>query len=357
MSEKRCIICNKPYNYNYKMFGRSCLDNMYELLGFRKPFRILNKENYLCTKIAWRNHKFFLNKNKKYELAKKYIALSYLNKMNYNSLDDIKDKIKNDINGISIFSKVIKNSIVFSLNEIYKLYNYSQKFDNLIKELQSLDWEKIDKETAKNFIKNFSFIFDVTKKTSPISYVVFYSMQYIFWKIVIVGGILTSKPLSARLLSNSLTLFGKEPKNLDINDEKTLNDIKDDALFKKKIKELIEEYGKEKGRFNIKDYEKDGILIKFEKGDLLYALHDATMFANAEKNDNNTWNLEIEINDTYDFTDFKELKEYADKEDSILTDIFSTLLNNFGVVSSEYGVIKKYDIKIKFDLNNYVVEY
>ena len=137
------IICNKPYNYNYKMFGRSCLDNMYELLGFRKPFRILNKENYLCTKIAWKNHKFFLNKNKKYELAKKYIALSYLNKMNYNSLDDIKDKIKNDINGISIFSKVIKNSIVFSLNEIYKLYN-------------------------------FSFIFDITKKTSPISYVVLY---------------------------------------------------------------------------------------------------------------------------------------------------------------------------------------
>ena len=76
-----------------------------------------------------------------------------------------------------------------------------------------------------------------------------------------------------------------------------------------------------------------------------------------KKNDNNTWNLQIGINDTYDFTDFKELKEYTDKEDSILTDIFSTLLNNFGVVSSEYGVIKKYDIKIKFDLNNYVVEY
>lgn len=53
-----------------------------------------------------------------------------------------------------------------------------------------------------------------------------------------------------------------------------------------------------------------------------------------KKNKDNTWNLEIEINDTYDFTDFKELKEYADKED-VVTDIFSTLLNNFGVVSSE----------------------
>ena len=75
MSEKRCIICNKPYDYHYSMFGRGCLDNLYELLGFSKPFKILNKENYLCTRIAWRNHKFFLNRNKKRELAKKYIAL------------------------------------------------------------------------------------------------------------------------------------------------------------------------------------------------------------------------------------------------------------------------------------------
>lgn len=111
MEGKRCIICNKPYNYHYKMFGRSCLDNLYELLGFSKPFKILNKENYLCTRIAWRNHKFFLNKSKKHELAKKYIALSYLNKMNYNLLDDIKEKIRNDINGISIFSKEITNTI------------------------------------------------------------------------------------------------------------------------------------------------------------------------------------------------------------------------------------------------------
>ncbi len=97
MDEKRCIICNKPYDYHYSMCGRGCLDNLYSLLGFSKPFRILNKENYLCTRIAWRNHKFFLNKNKKQELAKKYIALNYLNKMNYSSLDNIKETIKNDI--------------------------------------------------------------------------------------------------------------------------------------------------------------------------------------------------------------------------------------------------------------------
>ena len=67
----------------------------------------------------------------------------------------------------------------------------------------------------------------------------------------------------------------------------------------------------------------------------------------ANKDKENKWNFEIEIIDTYDFTDFKALKEYADGK-NVITDIFSTLLNNFGVVSSEYGVIKIYDVKIKF---------
>lgn len=48
---------------------------------------------YLCNRIAWKNHKFFLNKKKKYDLAQKYIALNYLNRMNYEFLDDIKEKI------------------------------------------------------------------------------------------------------------------------------------------------------------------------------------------------------------------------------------------------------------------------
>ncbi len=25
INEKRCILCNKPYNYKYKMFGRDVL--------------------------------------------------------------------------------------------------------------------------------------------------------------------------------------------------------------------------------------------------------------------------------------------------------------------------------------------
>ena len=93
---------------------------------------------------------------------------------------------------------------------------------------------------------------------------------------------------------------------------------------------------------------KEDVLIRFEGGDLLYALHNATMYVKAKKDKENKWNFEIEINDTYDFTDFKDLKEYADAKEGKLRDIFSSTLNNLGVVSSEYGVIKTYNLKIKF---------
>lgn len=356
INEKRCALCNKPYNYKYRMFGRSCLDNMYMLLGFSKPPKFIwNKELYLCTKIAWKNHKIFLSKDKKYALAQKYIALNYLNKIEYGALDSIKGKILTDINNISAFSKNKGDTVSFFLNDIYKLYNYTQRFDELIKEFKNTNWEQIDKSFAERFIKSISFIFDINKKVDPISYAVFYSMQYTFWQIVVIGGMLKDKKLSARLLSNSLSLLGKEPKDLIIQDEVTDNLLIKSSVFNDKIKELIEKYGKDNETFDLKDYEKDGISLNFEGGDLLYSLHKATMFVKVIKNENDTWNLEGDIKDTYDFTEFKDLKEYVDNKESVFTNIFSTLLNNFGVVSYEYGVIKKYNVNIKFNFSNYKI--
>ena len=350
MEEKRCLLCNKPYNYKYEMFGRGCLDNLYELLGFSKSPRIIfNKELNLCTRIAWRNHKFFLNKSKKYALAQKYIALTYINMMNYESLNDIKEKISNDIKNIKIFSKIIIETIPISLNEIYKLFNYSQKFNKLLEEAKKINWEEVDKKVAENFIKSMSFIFDVSKKNSPIAYSVFYAMQYTFWQVVVVGGLLNGKKLSSMLLFNSLSIIGKKPKDLTIKDDDIIELIIKCEAFKEKINELILKYGQDKDEFiTDNDSLPEDILIRFEEGDLLYALHDATMLVKAKKDKDNKWNFEIEINDTYDFTEFKDLKEYADNEKNKLSDIFSSTLNNFGVISSEYGVIKKFDLKIEF---------
>ncbi len=357
VNEKRCALCNKPYNYKYKMFGRGCLDNLYELLEISKPPKFIwNKETYLCTRIAWKNHKFFLNKNKKYALTQKYIALNYLNRMNCKFLDDIKEEISKDIKNISVFSRNIIDSISFKLNDIYKLFNDAQRFNEIIKDMQNITWEEVDEKIAENFIKSISFIFNITKKTNPISYAVFYSMQYTFWQIVVIGGMLKDKKLSAILLSNSLSLPGIKPKDLILQDSLTDKLLKDSKVFNETIKELIEKYGKEREMFDLKDYEKNGVLLKFEGGDLLYSLHKATMFVKARKNEDNTWNLEGDINDKYDFTEFKDLNEYADNKEEVLTDMLSTLLNNFGVVSSEYGVIKTYNVKIKFEFSKYKIK-
>ncbi len=349
MDEKRCILCNKPYNYKYVMFGRGCLDNLYDLLGFSKSPRIIwNKELYLCTRIAWKNHKFFLGKKKKYVLAQKYIALTYINTMNYEALKDIKEKISNDIKNIKTFSRNIVETISFSLNEIYKLVNYVHKFNETLEEIKKINWEEADEKKAENFIKSISFIFDLTEKTSPISYAVFYSMQYTFWQVVVIGGMLANMKLSARLLSNSLSIFGQKPQDLVIEDDETTELIIKNERFKEKINQLIKKYGKNKEDFIVdNEAPKEDILIRFNGGDLLYALHDATMLTKAKKDKDNKWNFEIEINDIYDFTDFKDLKEYSDSEER-LRDIFSSTLNNLGVVSSEYGVIQTFNLKIKF---------
>lgn len=41
MEEKRCLLCNKPYDYKYKMFGRGCLDNIYGILDFHKQPKMI----------------------------------------------------------------------------------------------------------------------------------------------------------------------------------------------------------------------------------------------------------------------------------------------------------------------------
>ena len=356
MEEKRCILCNKPYNYKYEMFGRACLDNLYELLGFSKSPRIIfNKELNLCTRIAWKNHKFFLSKKKKYFLAQKYIALTYINMMNYETLNDVKEKISNDIKNIKTFSNVITETISISLNEIYKLFNYTQKFNEILEKVKNINWEEVDKETAESFMKSVSFIFDLTKKNSPIAYNVFYAMQYVFWQVVVVGGLLANMKLSAKLLSNSLSLFGKKPKDLVINDKEVIKDIQDSTEFNNKIKELIEKYCKDKDKFKDSSENNKDCIIEFNNKDLLFAIHGSPTNIEIERNADRTWKINMLIEDTYDFTEFKDFKEYITSNQSLPISIFSSTLNNFGVISSEYGVIKPYKVTIKIQKDNFVI--
>ena len=368
MNERRCILCDRAYEYDkYQLFGRGCLSNLYNLLDVSNPPRgTKDKEMYLCNKIAHRNFKFFLSKKKKYKLAEKYIALKYLDKINFNKysynmpkesedidynsfLDDIKEKILKDIKKISVFSKEFVDSIFFKLNEIYELYNDVQRFEEIINLIKNKEWKKLDEKASEQFIEGLSFIFDVTKKNSPILYAGFYTMQYMFWEIVVVGGLLADFKLSAALLQKSLVNFGeKSSDKIEITDEKITDIVVNNEEFKVMINELIKQFGNE--NIELKEYHAD-----FVGSDLFLALHGVNINLNGNKKDDGTWDLKVELIDKYDFTDFKRLKEYMTSTDSILKSIFSTTLNNLGVASSEYGVIRPYEFTMKFEMKNYVV--
>ena len=62
-------------------------------------------------------------------------------------------------------------------------------------------------------------------------------MQYIFWQVVVVGGILCKMKLSAKLLSNALSLFEKEPNDLCIEDNDIIELITENEMFKDKMKQ------------------------------------------------------------------------------------------------------------------------
>ena len=339
---KKCVICNKTFDYDYDLFGRTCLKNLYEQLSISNPTFTSNKEAHLCNKIAHRNHKYFLGKEKKYALTENYIALDYLERMNLKQTENIKEKIQDNIKNISTFKPLEKSMLLmYPLNKFYKLYNNYLNFQEL---LNKIDISKGVNDN--NILSSFSFIFNKEKINDPLYYWGYYGMQLIFWEMIIKGGELYNYKLSAYLLRKALTNSGKhynDKNKIIFEDEKLSKILLENKDFKQKINELL---------IN------DEVDIKeenpvFEKGDLFYSIHEATLDLKGTKTENGNWNLTIVIKDKYDFTDFKTINEYETKS---IKDIFGSTLNNFGAISSEYKVIKPYVFEIRIKKNNYKIK-
>ena len=344
--EKRCIICNKPYNYKYDLFGRNCLMNLYSQLNISNPRFISNKEKHLCNVIAHRNFKFFLGKNKKYALTENYIALDYLNRMDLKAVENIKPTLRENIKNISVFKRYTEAMLPkYSLNDFYKIYNDYMDFKDLLNKNVQSNNKKID----ETILKGFSIIFDINKISMPLYYSVLYEMQYKFWEIVVIGGLLANMKLSAYLMQISLTNSGeyeKEGNILTIEDASITKILFENDEFKECINSLLTD-----DEVDIKNK-----LIRFYVGDLLLSLHDVTLNMRATKNENDTWNIDIEIIDKYDFTNFKKLRDYVTSTDSIIMSLLSSTLNDFAAISSSYNVIKPFNFIIKVKKENYKIQ-
>ena len=96
--------------------------------------------------------------------------------------------------------------------------------------------------------------------------------------------------------------------------------------------------------------------IKFITSDLFLSIHNATIDIIGNRNPDETWNLEINIYDKYDFTDIKNASDYISSTDTVPMSLFSSTLNNFAAISSSYGVIKPFNFMIKMKIKNYKIE-
>lgn len=167
--------------------------------------------------------------------------------------------------------------------------------------------------------------------------------------MVVAGGLFFDLRLSALLLQKSLVIFGqKKQEKVEITDDTITSIVKNDVEFKTIINQLL--MNCDKNVIELENYR-----VEFNDKDLLFSIHGASLNIKGNKNIDGTWNLMVEIVDTYDYTDFKSLNKYITSNNSSLKSIFSVTLNNFAVVSSKYGVIKPYTVIIKFEMKNYLI--
>ncbi len=94
--------------------------------------------------------------------------------------------------------------------------------------------------------------------------------------------------------------------------------------------------------------------MKFNSSDLYFAIHEIRMKVIGKKHDEK-WNLEIKMNDRYDYSKFKEMSQYYNDTNSIPKSIFSSTLYNLAYYSIKLGVMEEYNIDIQFELNDFEV--
>ena len=229
------------------------------------------------------------------------------------------------------------------------------------------------KENAKKdkeIINYFKYIFNVKKIFNPKDYALNYYKQYVFWETAINVGLIFNYKLAAKLLKHSLSEIGENPKKYNITDKSIIEEVKEDIDFNNKLKEIIKNYKDDNYFKTSNDIIKE--TFAFENNtDLKFAIHNAEIIVEGNKNQDGTWYLQVEILDRFDFTDFVFPEEYDNKYQEInknenksttektISSVKNGLgytLNNMALASVQYGVLKEYDLKINFDIENYKEE-
>ena len=75
-------------------------------------------------------------------------------------------------------------------------------------------------------------------------------------------------------------------------------------------------------------------------------INNLDLLFNKERQIDDSWNLQIEITDRYDFTDYKEINEIIGGDTSLLERL-GNIANNIAMISTSCNVVREYNVKIK----------
>lgn len=335
---KRCLLCERKINNTKYNYGIGCLKNICKSMDI-DGIKNLNGETELDKRIIYLCNKEKLPKMQSSLLTNRYLTLKMLEEVKLNEYDKYKCLLKNDINKIekSTKTKKLESYNLITLKQANEVNKQYKKYESFIQKMLNGDYYPLENITFdlirfsfSRYYNNKPYLNDMTQK-----------LQYYIWETLANAFKIGGFSFSANCLENSLT---KSPKDMVITDGKTINTIKKDKNFINVIKNIIQEHEKESA-FNKKT------IISFNDGDLFLALHDATLKVNGKKESDKTWKLNIEVLDTYDFTDYKEIHEIISGNHSLLNRL-GNVANNIAMISTSCNVMREYNIRIMFDMNN-----
>lgn len=348
-----CMLCLRDMKKSKSQFGNGCINNIFEFLDIKKPTRGKDKEQLLYRNIMNKTNITGVNKKQKNWLTDRYLTYQYLDKLHYGNFDKLKEQINTDIakvNKVKKFEEMITTRKI-KLKEAYDLYKKERKFENNLSKLKNSNDEE-DDEKLKLLFTSFSYIFNMYRNKNQYEKNSFIEMQYAFWQTVIeVGGRYANFELAAQFLQHSLE---EKPEDLVFTEGKIIEEIKKQEQFQKTISKIIKKYGSNNNEFVFDSNVDKDFPVSFSDKDLYFAINRAELKMIGRKQNEN-WDLDIKLHDTYDYTDFKNINDYYFDTNSVLKSIFSSTLYNLAYYSIKFKVMKEYDVDVEFEWNNFKV--
>ena len=117
--------------------------------------------------------------------------------------------------------------------------------------------------------------------------------------------------------------------------------IKNDKNFVQFVNDIIWEEGTSKGATYV--YKPTTYEFNLSNGDLGAAIHNADVYITANQLEDGSWSVYVEVEDTFDFTEFKNPLSY-----DTLKEVFLWTMNDLAYLDQAMNVINPVECKIDF---------